>query len=101
MFLDQAPVEPRGFIVEAIGVIVAILGPPDLIPHQKHWHSQRKHGDREEVFYLSIAQLLDGDIAGFAFHATIPAAVIVSAVGTVLSVCLIVLLVVGNEVIQS
>ena len=40
VLLQKRPVEPGGRVVMAVGVVVAPLRAPDLIPHQDHGNAQ-------------------------------------------------------------
>ena len=37
---DEGPVEPAELAVLAVGVVVAALAPPDLVPHEQHGRAQ-------------------------------------------------------------
>ena len=100
MLLHQGPVEPVGLVVLAIGVVVAALRAADLVAHQDHRHAQRQQRDGQEVLHLAVAQLLDRRVVGRPFDAAVPTAVVVGAVAVVLAVGLVVLLVVGNEIVE-
>src|SRR5439155_25411962 len=93
-------VEPTRFVVLAVGVVIAALRAPHFVAHGYHGHTQgeRRHG--QEVLHLAIPQLLDGGVLGRAFRAAIPALVIIGAVAIVFAVCLIVFVVVGDEVVE-
>src|SRR5262249_26437621 len=39
---DMFPVEPGGFVVLTVGVVVAALGSPDLVSSKQHRHSERQ-----------------------------------------------------------
>src|SRR4051794_36318717 len=54
MCLEQPPVEPAGFVILAIGIVVADLGASDLIAHHKHWDAERENGNSEEILHLPI-----------------------------------------------
>ncbi len=36
------PIEPGGFVVLAIGVVIAALGPSDLVAGEQHRHTERQ-----------------------------------------------------------
>src|SRR5208337_5675881 len=101
MPVRQAPVKPAQFIVLAVGIVVAELGPPCFIPHQKHGCAKGEEVKAEKVFYLPAAQLLNHGIIGRTFKATVPAKVIISAIPVLFPVCEVVLLRVSNEVVQG
>src|SRR5580658_8109340 len=97
---SAAPVEPADLVVLAVGVVVSPLCPPDLVAGDYHRHALRKQQYRGEVLDLPPAEVLDRRIGGIAFSPAIPAVVVVVAVSVALAVCLVVLDVVGNEVIE-
>src|SRR5262252_6766803 len=101
VLLYQGPVKPTGLVVLAVGVVVAVLGTPHFIAHEYHGHPQRQQSDRQEVLHLPIAQLLDRWILRRAFHTTVPAPIIVGTVTVVFTVRLVVLVVVGDQVVQG
>ncbi len=55
---------------------------------------------REEIFHLPVSQLLHRGIIGWPLDAPIPASVVIRAVPVVFAVRLVVLLVVGDQVIE-
>src|SRR5208337_2470645 len=97
----QVPVEPTGFIVLAVGVVVPALAAPRFVTHQEHGHAQRQEGHSEKVLNLALAQLFDGGVVGGAFHTAIPTSVVIGPVAIVLAVGLVVLLVIGHQVVQG
>jgi hypothetical protein len=100
MFRHQSPVEPADFIVLAVSVVIALLRVPHFITHQNHGDTQGDQGGGHEIFYLPASQLLHLKIIGRALDSAVPASVIVSAVAVVLAVCIVVLPVVGNQVVE-
>src|ERR1035438_8819532 len=100
MTRHHAPVQPTHFVVLAVRVVMALLGTPDFVAGKKHGHAVREQQNGGKVFALPRAQLVDGGIAGRAFDAAIPTVVGVGAVAVVLAVGEIVLLVVGNQVVE-
>ena len=59
-----------------------------------------QHGQREEIFYLPVAQLFHGGIVGRSFHAAVPTQVVGRAIQVVVTVRFVVLGVVGHQVVQ-
>src|SRR6266436_2872325 len=53
------PVEPGGFVVLAIGIVVAALGPSDLVAGEQHRHTERQYNRRQHVALLAVAQRYD------------------------------------------
>src|SRR6516165_8786342 len=100
MFRNQRPVEPANLVVLAIGIVVATLGATDFVAHDEHRNSQRKQSDGQEILDLSVSQVFNFGRAGWPLDTTVPAT-IVGAVAVFFAVGLVVLLVVGNQVIQG
>src|ERR1700724_3375838 len=100
MLSDERPVKPTALVVLAIGVVVTLLGAPHFVTHQNHRQTQREHRHSQKVLHLPISQTLYHSIIGWPFDSAIPASVVVGAVPVVLAVRLVVLLVVGDEVVE-
>src|SRR5215472_11509322 len=101
MFRNQRPVEPANLVVLAIGIVVATLGATDFVAHDEHRNSQRKQSDGQENLDLSVSQVFNFGRAGWPLDTTVPATIVVGAVAVFFAVGLVVLLVVGNQVIQG
>ena len=84
----------------AVGVVVAALRAPDLVAHQQHRRPHREHRQRQEVLHLAVAQPFHRGIVGRSFDATVPAQVVGGAIEIVVTVRLVVLGVVGDEVVE-
>src|SRR5882724_3631638 len=97
---NGGPVEPRGFIVEAVRVVVATLRAADLIAHEQHGGAGREQRQREKVLDLTVAQLLGTVVLRRSLDTAVPAVINVVPVAIRLAVRLVVLVVVGNEVVQ-
>ncbi len=100
MFGQQIPIEPARAVVLAVGVIVSALATSHLIAHQKHGDSRGKHKGCEEVLHLLVTKPLDYGIVRRAFKPAVPASVLAASVAVVLAVVFIVLVVIGDEVVQ-
>src|SRR5205085_10856326 len=100
VLLGQAPVEPADVAVLAIGVVVALLGPADLVAAGDHRDALRQEQDGRHVLDLAAAELVEAGIVARAFDAAVPAVVVVGAVVVPFAVGLVVLLVVRDEVVQ-
>src|SRR5262249_24880587 len=74
MFHYQRPVEPTGFVVLTIRVVVAELSPPGLVSHDEHGQTHREQRGRHEILHLTVAKSLDFGITGWPLDTTIPAA---------------------------
>ena len=99
--LAPRPVDPRGLVVLVVGVVVAALGPAELVAHRDHRHPVRHRQQAPRVAQLAAAQRhhLVGH-AVVALPPAVPRAVVAGAVGAALAVGLVVLAVVGDEVVQ-
>ena len=66
--LVQVPVHPGELVVLAVGVVVAALGPADLVAGQQHRHALRDEERGEEVAHLPLAQRVDRRVVGLALR---------------------------------
>src|SRR6266540_4388501 len=98
--IEQAPVNPADLIVLAVGVVVTTLCPPELVAGQDHGGAGGEQENRREVPHLPPAQSIDFLRVGRSLAATVPAQVVVAAVGVPLAVGFIVLAVVGDQISQ-
>ena len=101
VLLYQIPVEPVCLIIVAVGIVVAMPRMPGFIAHEDHRHSHREHRDGKKVLYLTVAEFFDGGVVGRSFHAAVPAQIVIRAISIFLTVRLVVLVVVRNQVIQG
>jgi hypothetical protein len=65
--VDLPPVEPAEFVVLAVGVVVAVLGPPDLVAHADHGDALRQQEDGGEVLDLPAAEVLEPGVVARSF----------------------------------
>src|ERR1700745_4165557 len=93
---DQPPIDPIGFVVLTVGIVIAALGSSDFIAHEKHGQTKRQHCDGEEILHLSVSESLNYRIIGGPLDATVPASIVVSAVAVVFAVGLVMFLVVRD-----
>src|SRR5262249_31419567 len=73
VLFEKRPVEPTGFVVLTVGVVIAALGAPHFIAHDEHRHTEREHCRDKEVLHLPVSEVLDSRIIGRALDAAIPA----------------------------
>ena len=92
--LGPVPIEPADLIVLTVAVVVALLGPPDLITHAMHRHALRKKERGQHVALLPLAQRIDREVIGRPFSPAIPALVVVGAVTVVFAVGFVVFVIV-------
>ena len=100
MFLEQRPIEPTGFVVLAVCIVVADLGAPDLITHHEHREPKRQQCGGQEILRLAVSEFFNGRIIGRSLYAAVPASIIICTVAISFPVGFVVLLVIGNEVIE-
>ena len=100
LVLAHGPVHPAGLVVLAVAVVVAALGAADGIPPQEHRHPLGQQQGGQEIALLAVAQGPDGRIPAGSFHPAVPAQVVVVAVPVVLLVGFVVLVVVGDQVVE-
>src|SRR5262245_26003676 len=98
MRLEEAPIDPTDLIVLTVGVVVAALCAPELIPGQNHRGASGKEKDRRKVAHLPLTQPDDLRGLGRSLAAAIPAQVLITTVGVMLVVGLVVLTVVSDQI---
>jgi hypothetical protein len=73
MLFKVVPINPTGFIVLTIGVIIAALCPPEFIAAKQHRHTARNQQGQQEILDLAFPDDLDADIVRRSFDSIIPA----------------------------
>src|SRR6201982_2283871 len=97
---EQRPIKPIRFVVLAVCVVVPVLCSADFIAHQEHWKAKRKHGDGHEILHLAGSESLNFSIRGWTLDTTVPAPIVIAAVTVFLTIGIVMLLVVRDQVIQ-
>src|SRR5215472_12336447 len=100
VLVDQRPIEPGYFVVLTEAVIVPALGAAHLVSLQQHRHAGCQQRHSQEVLDLAVAQPLDLRVSRWSLDAAVPAEIVVRAVAVPLSVLLVVLAIVGNQIIE-
>ena len=99
--VTAVPIDPRRGVVLVVGIVVAALGPSELVAHRRH---RRPVGHRQQapgVAQLSPAQRRDiRRHSVVALEAAVPRAVVTGSIGVVVTVGLVALVVVGDEVVH-
>src|SRR6516164_10482053 len=98
---EQGPVEPTGLIVLTVRIIVAVLRSPHFIAHHKHWQTKREESDGQEILYLTVSKFFNRRVIGCPFGSAVPTSIVVCAVAVAFSVCLFVLFIVRNKVVEG
>src|SRR4029453_11656535 len=84
----------------AIRVVVSLLRAPDLVSAAKHRYALRKEQGRQEVAHLPPAPGEDVPVFTRPLLAAVPRTVVAFAVAVLFAICVVALLVVGNEIAQ-
>ncbi len=69
--------------------------------HQHHWRSLRHHEGQHHVAHLSLPQGIHSCITCLPLVPTVPAEVVIRPIPVLLTICVIVLAIVGHQVIQG
>ena len=100
VLVGTLPVQPADGVVLVVGVVVALLGAAHLIAGSQHRRALRQQQRGQQGPFQACAGAVDVRVVCRAFLPGIPAVVVVVAVAVVLAVGLVVLLVVGNQIVQ-
>ena len=98
--LDELPVEPADLVVLAVGVVVPRCVRRISSPETNIGTPCETEQDRGEVLDLPARAAPRRRVVGLALDAAVPAQVLVDPVAVVLAVRLVVLVVVGDEVVE-
>ena len=101
VLVSKFPVNPANLIVLAIGIIIAFLGSVELISTQNHRHSLTQEQSCHVIFHMLKALEIDHLIVAGTFMTKIHRIIVILSVAVVLAVILIMLLIVGDQVIQG
>ena len=101
IFPKAPPVDPANGIVLAVGIVIALLGIADLVAAVNHGNPLGKQQHCKGSPHLALPHLTDPLLPAWPIYAAVPGIIIAAAVVIALSVCLIVLVIIGNKVIQS
>src|SRR5208337_4549734 len=96
----QVPVQPGELVVLAIGVIVPLLGVPDLVAGQEHGDALGEHQRDHEIALLALAKFENDRVVGRSLGSAVPAIVAARAVAVLLAVGLVMLVVVRDKVFE-
>ena len=97
MLCEKRPVEPAGFVILAIGIVVPTLCSPHFVTHEKHGHTNRKHRYGQKVLYLPVSEFLHAGIIGWTFNTAVPASIVVRPVAVVFAICFVVLAIITRR----
>jgi len=100
VLVDRWPVDPRGLVVLAVGVVIAVLGAADFVAVQDHRHALAEQKRGNHVAPLPRARRRDLRILRGCLDATVPCAVVLLAVVVYSPLASLCFLVVHNGVVQ-
>jgi len=100
VLFEQGPVLPVKLVIVAIGIVVAELRATHFVAHEDHGYALADEQHGHGVLHLTHAQGVDAGVVGRPFPAAVPTVIVVGSVAVVFAVGLVVLLVVGDEVIE-
>ena len=100
-FIVPVPVEPVELVVLAISVVVAELRTGKFVSSVEHRNALRKQQSCHQISTLPSPKPIHCGVIGGALRAAIPGVIVIVAVPILFAVRLIVLVVVGNEVVQG
>src|ERR1017187_168054 len=99
--LDLTPIQPAGFVVLVIRVVVSELCIQELVPGPEHWDAVREHEEAEEVLSLFPAKCQNLRWrAPVSFVSAVPTVIRVHTVLIVMTVFPVVFVVIRNEIIE-
>lgn len=101
VLFPKTPIVPGNLVVLAVGIVVALLSPPELVAAQEHRCALRQHQGGQKVFDLPGAGRFDMTIVGWAFDAVVITRVVMAAVLVVLAVGLVVFGVIADQVVHG
>ncbi len=96
----HTPVKPGNGVVLTVGVVVAALGVAKFIAGFQKRRTLTQQQQKQGVANLFCTEFHDLPLAGGAFHAAVPAEVVIRAVPVSLAVGLVVLAVIGDQIRQ-
>ena len=98
--LPVFPVDPGQRIILTVSVVIAVLRVPELVAGKQHRCPAAQEKQRKGVLDPSVTQSFDFRVIRRAFHSAVPAAVVAVAVAACFTIGIIVLLIVGDQIIQ-
>src|ERR1700758_4414118 len=102
VLLKPIPVEPGHLVILVVRVVVAVLSVEELVAGTEHRGTVGQHQQTTKVFHLPAAQRQDVfQHAVVALPTAVPAQVVVCAVQVAVSIYLIVLVVISNQIVKA
>ena len=95
-----APIEPGGFVVLRIGVVVAGLRLAKLRAHRQHGRSAREQQARQQIALILAARREDDVVARFAFDSIVPGKILVRPVAVVFAIGVVAFMRIRHEIAQ-
>ena len=95
------PVDPADLVILAVRVVVALLSVGHFVTSQQHRRTLRQQECGQQVASLAVPQCVDVRVVGGTLHPAVPAAVVAGTVAVFLTVGFVVLVVVGDQIIDG
>src|SRR5262249_39985398 len=102
VLLKPIPVDPGHLVILVVRIVVAVLSVEELVAGTEHRGTVGQHQQTTKVFHLPTAQRQDVfQQAVVALPTAVPAQVVVCAVLVAVSIYLIVLVVISNQIVKA
>jgi len=101
VFFNEVPVEPGDFVVLTIGVVITILCAANFITRNQHRHTLTEDQCGQHVANLSRTKFIDDRSTCDSLDAVVFAQVVVLSISIPFAIFLVVLLSVGDHVVES
>ena len=101
IFSKSPPVDPANGIILTICIVISALGIADLIAPVDHRHSLGKQQHGKSSPHLPLPHLADPLLPARSLNAAVPGIIVAAAIVIALTVCLVMLIIIGNKVIQG
>src|SRR5215469_2556881 len=99
VLFEKAPIHPADGVILAVRIIVTSLRPTKFVSTEQHRNSKRNKEGEEKILDQAISQGFHVGGIAWAFNSAIVAVIGIGAVASVLTVFLVVLLFIGDQVI--
>src|SRR6185312_306288 len=101
MLLQMAPVVPGGWVILAVGVVIAPLRAAKFVPSQQHRHTPRDEQRQQKIPDLPLAHGLYCSILRVSFDAVVVAEILLGPVAIAFAVGVIVLATEAHQIVES
>src|SRR5262249_36862617 len=95
------PIDPRNFVVLAIGVVVTALSSSQFVTGEDHGGALRQHQAYQYVALLTGAQRIDCGVLGRPLNSAIPRSIVTLAIAILFAVRLVVFLAERHQIMEG